>query len=70
MALIVQLRVGDSVVCNGPATITMTKRDGQGAKVRVDADETVKIEHKRGAALPVSDVAAKGLSRPRLPAGQ
>lgn len=61
MALYLNLEAGDGFAVDGPAKVTFEKREGgKGARVRIEADKSVKItQHKapRAAAL----IAANGL---------
>jgi len=64
MALYLNLKPGDSVSFDsGPATVHLEKREGQGARLRIEADRSVEIKHNRSA-NPAATLAAQGLSKP------
>ena len=56
------LKPGEAVRIDGPATITFEGKSGQAARLSFDADRSVSIKRVTGSASPASIAASSGIS--------
>lgn len=60
MAIFYNVRVGEMVKIDGPATVTLLKKDGQRSTLKIETDPNVKVKLIQNSMGPV--VARRGIT--------